>query len=205
MDMEACCSLRRFGRFEWSPCTGTGKQLRLALVGGDLDSPWTVWALFSARPARWVVPLGRHSARKSQIKVNYRCIGCQLHKFWGLSDQMRDSREQLVCCGAWCNAFQLWLRIKSMWISHLSKKTRQVAQVALSEAETMWQWHEFGSDRWQLTPMYWPSTKSWGTSISSDCMRSLISCWCTWLMKTSRSSNFTISVRRIFLTVWHLA
>lgn len=28
----------------------------------------------------------------------------------------------------------------------------------------------------QLTPMYWPSTNNCGTSISSDCIRSRISC-----------------------------
>lgn len=56
-----------------------------------------------------------------------------------------------------------------------------------------------------LTPMYCPSTNSWGTLISSDCIRSLISCWNSVLMNTSRSSNLTRSVRRICLTFEHFA
>lgn len=57
----------------------------------------------------------------------------------------------------------------------------------------------------KLTPMYCPSTNSWGTSTKSLCIRSRISNWFTWLMNTSRSSNLSMSVFKIFFTVWHLA
>lgn len=56
-----------------------------------------------------------------------------------------------------------------------------------------------------LTPICWPSTNSWGTCTSADCIRSRISCWYSLLMNISRSSNLTSSVRKICFTLAHLA
>jgi hypothetical protein len=124
-------------------------------IGVDLNSPWTVSALFLVHLARSIVPLDRHSAREVD-KSDYRCdwFGVSCISSWGFRDQMRDSREPLVSCGAWCNRLLLW----SMWISHSSKKTttsgtqlRLEELKALLAAEKFWQWHKFDNDRyWDL-------------------------------------------------------